>query len=107
MWESSLFEIQIRFRPCRSSRSAKRLEHPLVWFGRFGVGGECRLVFVGLRQHGQKLLERGEVVVGDSGLNDGFDAVVSRNEGGIERAHRSAPLGRRLRLLARALPPAD
>src|SRR5205807_1869640 len=81
--------------------------HPLVWFGWFGVGGECRLVRVGLREHGQQFLEGREVVVGYGGLNDGLDPVVSRNEGGIDRAHRSSPLGRRLRFFARALPPAN
>ena len=58
------------------------------------------------RQHRQQFLERRVVVVVHRGLDHGFDAVVARDEGRIDRAHRGLPLGRRLRLVGDALAPA-
>ena len=75
-------------------------------FWRVGVAGKGRLILKWLCEHPQKLLERGIVVICDSGCNDCLDAMIARNEGRIDGAHRRLPFGRRLRLLGETLLPA-
>src|SRR5215475_1559971 len=69
-------------------RAAKRLTDALFRFWRVGIGGELRLVLKGPGQHGQQLLERRIVVGPDRRLDDRLDAVVARDEGRIDAAHR-------------------
>src|SRR6185295_17936904 len=70
----------------RASRPAERLQHPLLRQRRLGIGRVGRLILVRLRQHRQQFLEW-RVIVVDGGGNHRFDAVVARDEGGVDRAH--------------------
>jgi hypothetical protein len=45
--------------------------------GRIGVIGECRLLFVGLRQHGNELFKRRIVVARNRGLDYRLDPMVA------------------------------
>ena len=63
---------------------AEGLEHALIRLRRLGVFGELRLVLVGPRQHRKQLFERCIVIPGHCGLDHGLDAMVPRDEGGID-----------------------
>ena len=89
-----------------ASRPAECLQHPLLGLRWFGIGRELRLVLERFRQHGQQFLERRVVVATDRGFDDGFDAMIARNERRIDRTHRVASFFAGLRLAAGALPPA-
>src|SRR5688500_343833 len=88
-----------------ASRPTEGLMDTLVWLWRLGIVREGRLVLVGLRQHLQKLVERGKVVPIHGGRNHRLPPVIARDEGRIDGPHRG-PLRRAvLRLLAEPPPP--
>jgi hypothetical protein len=81
-----------------SSGPTKRLEHAFFRARRISVTRELRLVVIWARDNRKQLCKSGEVGAPDCRFDRLFDAVVSRNEGGVDASHllgarsRSQPL---------------
>src|SRR4051812_4343066 len=88
-------------------RSAERFPHPPVllrWRGLFGGFG---LLLVRPREDGEQLLEGSEIFALDGGFDHFFDAMIARDEGGVDGIHRRLAIRWGERLLVEALLPAD
>ena len=73
------------------SRAAEGLAHDLFGFGRVGVAGMVGLVVVRRAQNFHELSKRREIAFLLRGHDDGFDAVIARDEERIDGAHRGGP----------------